>query len=223
MPAAARPAGCTAAAPTAPAGWGSGRGDKRPGRPYAGLGSPDRTTSSRPSAMRIGTLHGPRAYPGIVVSSAMSSPSGSLPGSTASSSVGGDGRRTGPRCGPGPGGVAATDSCWPATWNSRAPNRSIGGSCAIHARGSTSGRSSIGRAAPGRRCEGRNVPAAPHRAAGIASYWARSRLASASALVTRSAAWDCVRFWSSGPRRSRTPPMTAPVAKMPAVHQNAVS
>ena len=27
--------------------------------------------------------------------------------------------------------VAATDSCWPATWNSRAPNRSIGGIFAI--------------------------------------------------------------------------------------------
>ena len=45
--------------------------------------------------------------------------------------------------------VAATDSCWPVTWNSRAPNRSIGGSWASHARGSKSGRSSISRASTG--------------------------------------------------------------------------
>src|ERR1700722_4487290 len=32
-----------------------------------------------------------------------------------------------------------------------------------------------------------------------------------------------VPLWTSGPLRSRAPPMTAPAAKMPAIHQNAVS
>ena len=45
--------------------------------------------------------------------------------------------------------VAATDSCWPVTWNSRAPNRSIGGSWDIQALGSKSGRSSMSRASTG--------------------------------------------------------------------------
>jgi hypothetical protein len=45
--------------------------------------------------------------------------------------------------------AAGTDSCWPVTWNSRAPNRSIGGSWATHALGSKSGRSSMSRASTG--------------------------------------------------------------------------
>jgi hypothetical protein len=45
--------------------------------------------------------------------------------------------------------VAETESCWPVTWNSRAPYKSIGGSSAIHARGSKAGRSSMSRASTG--------------------------------------------------------------------------
>ena len=45
--------------------------------------------------------------------------------------------------------VDATDSCWPVTWNTSAPYRSIAGSCSIHPRGSKSGRSSMSRASTG--------------------------------------------------------------------------
>jgi hypothetical protein len=37
------------------------------------------------------------------------------------------------------------------------------------------------------------------------------------------AAGDGGPVWASGPLRSRVPPMTAPAAKIPAIHQNAVS
>ena len=63
----------------------------------------------------------------------------------------------------------------------------------------------------------------PHRAAGIPGHWARSRLDPACAVVTPPCAWEGVLVWFSGPRRSRAPPTIAPPAKMPAVHQNAVS
>jgi hypothetical protein len=42
-------------------------------------------------------------------------------------------------------------------------------------------------------------------------------------MVTAPDAGDGVRFWPSDPRQSRTPPMTAPPAKIPAIDQNAVS
>src|SRR6266581_3046189 len=74
----------------------------------------------------------------------------SLPESTPSSSVG-EGRwppnRTAIRA--RVRRVAGTESCCPVTWNSRAPYRSIGGSRAIHARGSKAGRSSMSRASTG--------------------------------------------------------------------------
>src|SRR6266567_2640340 len=54
----------------------------------------------------------------------------------------------------------------------------------------------------------------PHRAAGIPGHWARSRLASACAVVIPPCAGGGVRFWPSGPGRSRAPAMTAPLAKM---------
>src|SRR6266566_947946 len=60
-------------------------------------------------------------------------------------------------------------------------------------------------------------------AAGIPGHRTRSRLASACAVVIPPGAGGGVRFWPSGPGRSRAPAMTAPNAKMPAVHQNAVS
>ena len=61
------------------------------------------------------------------------------------------------------------------------------------------------------------------RSSGIPGHWARSRLASAGAVATPSCAGGGVLGGRSGPGRSRVPPMMAPAAKMPAVHQNAVS
>ena len=73
-----------------------------------------------------------------------------LTGSTASSSAG-DGRwppnRVSMRA--RVRRVAATDSCCPVTWKSRAPYRSMGGSSAIQACGSKSGRSPMSRARTG--------------------------------------------------------------------------
>jgi hypothetical protein len=63
----------------------------------------------------------------------------------------------------------------------------------------------------------------PHPAAGIRGHRACSRLASACAVVTAPAAGGDEGVGTSGPGRSRMPPMTAPPAKMPALHQNAVS
>ena len=63
----------------------------------------------------------------------------------------------------------------------------------------------------------------PHRATRIPGHRTRPGLAPACAMVTEPDAGDGVRFWPSGPRRSRTPPMTAPPAKIPAIDQNAVS
>ena len=63
----------------------------------------------------------------------------------------------------------------------------------------------------------------PRGAAGIPGHRARSSLASACAVAIPPGAEDGARFWASGPRRSRTPPTTAPLAKMPAIHQNPVS
>src|SRR6266496_3832181 len=57
----------------------------------------------------------------------------------------------------------------------------------------------------------------PHRAAGIPGHWARSRLASACAVVIPPCAGGGVRFWSSGPGRSRAPPTTAPPSIWPTV------
>lgn len=49
------------------------------------------------------------------------------------------------------------------------------------------------------------------------------RLAADDHLVITAEAWDGVPDWVSGPLRSRAPLMTAPPAKIPAIHQNAVS
>jgi len=51
-------------------------------------------------------------------------------------------------------------------------------------------------------------------------YTGRPGPAPACAVVTPSSAGDGVRFWPSGPRRSRTPLTTAPTAKMPAIHHH---
>jgi hypothetical protein len=77
--------------------------------------------------------------------------------------------------------------------------------------------------ASSRKADCRRIAPGLRRAAGIPGHWARSRLASACAVVTRSSAVDGVLTERSGPGRSRAPAMTAPNAKMPAVHQNAVS
>ena len=151
----------------------------------------------------------------------------SLPGSTPSSSAG-EGRwppnRSSMRA--RVRRVAGTDSCWPVTWNSSAPYRSIGGNWAIHARGSKSGRSSMSRASTGsalaqvgaRLLQPRGVAGESPCVTGPAPGPLRL-----VPLLPRRRAGDGVRFWPSGPRRSRVPPTTAPAAKMPAVHQNAVS
>ena len=60
-------------------------------------------------------------------------------------------------------------------------------------------------------------------AAGMLGHLTPSRLASACAVVGPPCAGDGVSLWPSGPRRSRTPPTIAPPAKMPAIHQNAMS
>ena len=117
--------------------------------------------------------------------------------------------------------VAGTDSLLAGDLEQQAPNRSIGGSWAIHARGSEvrpivdDACASTGSA--WRRWE----RACCSHTARLESlvYWARSRLAPACAVVTPPCAWEGVLVWFSGPRRSRAPPTTGPQAKMPAGHQ----